>query len=375
MGVFEQAIGIGIMLLVLADVFVTVLYARAETGLLAPRVGRLVWRAFRAVGRASGRPAQVLSFCGPAILIAVTVFWSVGLTVGAALIIHPELGRGVVASSGATETDFLTALEAGGASLAIVGAGDHSPASGGMKLLYLVDSLVGVSVLSLTLTYLMQVYSALRERNALAMDLHLLSAETDDAAELLVRLSPGAETTHTPDSLAQLGGRIAAAKESHHIYPVLSWFRFPEPHYAASRIALLGLDTVALTRTALDPARTNGLAGSGGAEALGRASWLLLTSVERTLLGHDADPPADPADAERSRVRFATALRRLREAGLPTVTDERAGAEAYAAHRARWAPHVRLAAERMSYDVDAIDPAGEATDLPGGRPRLARSER
>jgi hypothetical protein len=364
MAAVEQAVGIGIMLLFLTDIFVTVLYARANTGVLAPRLGRLIWRLFRALGGLLDRPAEVLSFCGPAILIIVVAFWAFGLTLGAALIIHPELGHGVVSGSGETGTDFLTALEAGAASLAIVGAGDHSPATGSMQLLYLFDSLVGVSVLSLTLTYLMQVYTALRERNVVAMDLHLLTAETDDAAELLVRLAPDGDPSRALDALAQLGGRITGGKEAYHFYPVLSWFRFPEPHYAVSRIALLGLDTVALIRTALDPQRTPGLPESAAIEHLGRGSWLLLTTVERAIFGHAADPKAEPADAERSRRRYGAAVRRLGEAGFPIVTDERAGAEAYAAIRAGWAPHVRLVADAMSYDLRSIDPAGDAADLP-----------
>jgi hypothetical protein len=361
MTLFEQAVGIGIMVLFLTDIFVTVLYARADAGILAPRVGRIVWRVFRVVGSVLGRPAQVLSFCGPAILVTVIAFWMIGLTLGAALIIHPELGHGVVSGSGTTGTDFLTAVEAGGASLAIVGAGDHSPATGPMQLLYLFDSLVGVSVLSLTLTYLMQVYTALRERNSLAMELHLLSAETDDAAELLVRLAPDGDPSGAIETLTELGGRIAAAKEAHHIYPVLSWFRFPEPHYAVSRIALLGLDTFALVRTALDPQRAGGLRGSAAIEQLGRASWLLLISVERTILGHAEDPKAGAADAERRRRRYRAAVRRFGEAGLPTVIDEQAGSEAYMALSAAWAPHVRLVAHTMSYDVRAIDPTYETS--------------
>ena len=371
MSVVQQAVGIGVMLVFLADIFATVLYARADVGLLAPRVGRMVWRAFRAVGRWIDRPAGVLSLCGPAILVTVLAFWALGLTLGAALVIHPELGHGVVSGSGATGTDFLTAIEAAGASLAIVGAGDHSPATGAMQLLYLFNYFVGISVLSLTLTYLLQVYTALRERNALAMELHLLSAETDDAAELLVRLAPDGETSRAADTLAQLGGRITAAKEAQHIYPVLSWFRFPEPHYAVSRIAVLGLDTVALIRTALDPSRSGGLGESAGIEQLGRASWLLLTSVERTILGQEAVPRPASADAERSRLRYGAALRRLAEAGLPIVTDARTGAEAYVALRAGWAPHVRVVANAMSYDLRAVDPAGEAEGAPAGRPRVA----
>lgn len=370
----EQALGIVVMLVVLADIFATVLYARSDAGLLAPRVGRIVWRLFRTVGTAIGRPAEVLSFCGPAILVSGVAFWASGLTLGAALVIHPELGHGVVSGSGATATDFLTAVVAGAGSLSIVGASDHSPATASMQVLYLFDSLVGISVLSLTLTYLMQVYNALQARNILAMDLHLLSAETHDAAELLVRLARNGDVSGALDTLGQIGSRVTAAKEAQHFYPVLSWFRFREPHYAVSRIALLGLDTVALIRTALDPRRTSGLSETGAIERLGRASWLLLTTVERAILGHAANPTAAPADAERSRRRYRAALRRLDEAGLPIVVDESAGADAYAALRAGWAPHVRVAAEAMGYDVGAIDPAGHgAAATPGRTPATLRA--
>ena len=47
-----------------------------------------------------------------------------------------------------------------------------------MKVMFLFNSVVGTSVISLTLTYLMQVYAALRERNTLGLKMHAMSAET-----------------------------------------------------------------------------------------------------------------------------------------------------------------------------------------------------
>ncbi len=118
--------------------------------------------------RAAGtrRPA-VLSFCGPVILLLYVLLWAVGLTLGAGLIIHPDLGTGVQAGNGPTPTDLLTALYAGGSSMAIVGASDFKPATDAYRVVYLVTSLIGMSVTSLVLTYVMQVYGALRQRNAL----------------------------------------------------------------------------------------------------------------------------------------------------------------------------------------------------------------
>ncbi len=82
----------------------------------------------------------------------------------------------------------MTALYAGGSSIAIVGASDFKPVTDSYRVLYLVNSLVGMSATSLVLTYVMQVYSALQQRNALGLKLHLLTGESADAAKFLARL-------------------------------------------------------------------------------------------------------------------------------------------------------------------------------------------
>ena len=64
------------------------------------------------------------------------------------------------------------------------GGGDYSPHSTGTRVLYLLNSLVGASVLSLVLSYLLQVYSSLRDRNTLALTVDLM---TDGAATDLER--------------------------------------------------------------------------------------------------------------------------------------------------------------------------------------------
>ena len=51
--------------------------------------------------------------------------------------------------------------------------------------------------------------------------------------------------------LAEAAAEVAAVKEAHHFYPVLFYFRFAEPIYAASRFGLVTLDAVSLIRSAL----------------------------------------------------------------------------------------------------------------------------
>jgi len=367
MRALEQVLGAFLMLTVLLDVFLTVLYARVETGVLSHKLARLTWRLFRLLPAGRYRPT-VLSLCGPAILVLLVLTWSVLLAVGAGLIIHPELGTGVRASSGETPTDFITAVYVGGSSLSIVGASNFAPQTAAMKVMFLFNSVVGTSVISLTLTYLMQIYAALRERNALGLKMHAMSAETGDAAELLARLFPDGELSGGYNNLSELAGEMAEAKEVHHFYPVLFYFRFREPYYSVSRTTLLALDTVSLIKSALADDKAGWVKKSASVQQLRSGSLMLVSTLDETFLDQAPGAGGDAIAAEPWRARYFAALQRFRQAGLPLVADEETGAELYVTLRGRWDPLIATLAPAMAYSMDEIDPATSRPHEPERRP-------
>lgn len=352
----EPLAGGVVLAITLLDVFLTVLYARASTGLLAPWLARGVWRVFR--GLSGGRHAGILTYCGPVQLVALVLMWSVLLTLGAGLVIHPALGAGVRSGSGATATDFVTALFVGGSSMSIVGASDYGPTSPGYKLLFLFNSLVGMSVTSLMLIYLMQVYTALRSRNTVGLKVHAQTGGTGDAAELLAHCGPRGRFEGGYNNLSTLAGEIAAVKESHHFYPLLFYFRFEDAYHAPSRILLITLDTAALVRTALDPRELGWLQDSAALAELERTSVLLLRTLTRNFPVHHEPSVGSPQSRERWRSRYGLALVRLREAGIPTRADPDAGAREYVELRANWEPDIEALAPALGFRMDEVDPAG-----------------
>jgi hypothetical protein len=301
----------------------------------------------------------VLSFCGPVILLLYVLLWAVGLTLGAGLIIHPGLGTGVQAGNGPTPTDFLTALYAGGSSMAIVGASDFRPATDAYRVVYLLNSLIGMSVTSLVLTYVMQVYGALRQRNALGLHLYILSAETSDAGELLARLGPRGQFSGGYSHLVSLADAMAAMKETHHFYPVLFYFRFREPYYSVSAQAHLALDTASLIRSALAGEDTEWLKQAAAVEALWRVAQMLVVTLETTFLPDD--PPTatavDPRERQRWRTHWERAVSRLSEAGIEVARGE-AAAQTYIDLRAQWWPHIARLAPAMAYRPEDIEARG-----------------
>jgi hypothetical protein len=347
---FEQIGGAALMVLFLADIFLTVLYARAGTGLLAPHWNRLIWAIVKGVARMAGRHRPVvLSFAGPMIVVALIAFWALGLTLAAALIIRPELGTAIRPSSGDTPTDLVTALLVAGNSLSIVGGGDYAPHTAGTRLLYLLNSLIGASVLSLVLSYLVQVYSALRERNALALTIDLMTGETGDAAEMLARLGPGGDFGDATSALDNLVHPLTATKEAHHFYPLLFYFRFGEPRYAVSRLSFILLDLTTLIDAALDRRSHQALVCSAPATSLRRCALLLLETLDRHFPTAAAAP--DPAQTRLYKESYAAASEALRRAGIDALPN----AGSYAGDRARWEPLVRRVAPSLGYSIDEID--------------------
>ncbi|MDE5463445.1 two pore domain potassium channel family protein [Bradyrhizobium sp. CSS354] len=351
----EPIAGTLLMALDLADVFLTVLYARAGTGIISDRLARMVWLALRRLSSA-GDGNHLLSFCGPLIVVGLLLTWSILLALGAALIVHPQLGTSITSSSQETPTDFVTALYVAGSSLSIVGGSNFGPQSAGAKLLFLLNSVIGTSVISLTITYLMQIYGALRSRNSLCLKIHALCGETGDAADLLAHLFANNQLSAGYNNLSELAAEVTDTKEAHHFYPVLFYFRFPEPFYSVSRSSLIVLDAVSLIKSAL-PKDADWLKQSGAVTQLWSSALLLLSTLNNVFLHEKASAEADEGDRQVWRVRFDNARRRLRQAGISVTDDLPHSCESYMEHRRRWDSLVCVLGNSMAYQPSDIDPA------------------
>jgi hypothetical protein len=372
MATVEPIAGAVLMVVVLLDVFLTVLYARAGTELLSSSVARTIWFLCRLVSGAFGRHrGRVLTFCGPVILVALIFIWAAGLAVGAALIMHPHLGGGIRASQGSTPTDFMTALYAGASSLSFVGSGDFKPQSAVFQALYIVNSLIGMSVMSLVLTYVMQIYNALRGRNALGLAIQTLSNDTGDAAELIAGLGAEGQFNAGYNNLSSLALSACTVKESHHFYPLLFYFRFTEPYYSVSKTATVLLDSVSLIKSGISDDDYRWLKESAAVAQCWRVAIVLVGTLEEVFLrGEPAQGPsaADAAARERWRARYMAALERMQQAGVKTIADPAAGFETYASLRSRWDGNVSRLRAAMLYDAGEIDAPTYRPEVIGARP-------
>jgi len=128
----ERVFGAVVMLTVLLDVFLRGFTPVSERESSPPKRTRLTWRLFRDPPAGRYEP-MVLAFHGPAIPLLLVLTRSGLLASDAGLIMQPERGTGVRASSGETPTDLVPPSTPAAAAFSIVGASDFAPHTAAIK--------------------------------------------------------------------------------------------------------------------------------------------------------------------------------------------------------------------------------------------------
>lgn len=365
MGTVEAWLGVLVMSAAVLDLLLTILYAkigsrglsRFGAGVGSVFVGRSIWWLLRRVAPALGRHGNgVLTLAGPLAVLLTLALWVAALVFGAALLIHPHLGDSIAVASGQTPRDFATALYASAASLALGSTSDLAPHSDGMRILYLADALLGTMVVTLVISYVMPIYSGLRDRNSLALSLHLLSRETGNAEALVAGLGPRGDFTAAPSILVDLATRMVSVKEAHHFYPMLFFFHTGAAEHSLVRCMRLALDSVAHLRACLDDERYGSVIESGPVTQLERATLLLVDTLSATFLPRAVVRRCpDEGPQPHWREQYRRACRCLAAAGIATRGDAEAGARAYDAARAQWDARVRRIAVYLAHEEDDPD--------------------
>lgn len=361
----EQLVGLALTVVTLADIFLNVLYARAGIAIFSRPLAQGVRDLFTfAASLAPRRHARIMSFCGPVLVVALLVVWVGLLVTGSAMMLQPALGHAVRSSTPGAGTDFVTALNVAGGTIASVGPAPFTAFTPAYKLLFLWDGFLGISVVALVITYLMQLYAALQARDELALKVELMTAQTGDAARLVAGLFPEGHFEAGVGVLTDLAAELSRVKEAHHLYPVLFYFRFPQPLYELSRFTLVLLDAAAFIRTALDDRAAGWMKRTAVLEHLERGGLVMIDTLHRVYLRDEGAGPPETSEAEIAawRRRYVRGLNVFREAGLPVRRDTVRGSDDYVRLRGQWnEPLIRLGGA-VGHRPEEIDTALYAED-------------
>jgi hypothetical protein len=190
-------IGVGLILLMTADVFHTLLYPHGA-GPVCNMIMRLVWRVSR---RFVGRGTSVAA---PVAMAAVIGAWASLSVVGWALIYLPHLPSGFVYAAGVPiDGDLLEAIYISMVSLSTVGYGEIVPAEPILRIVTAAQAVTGFGLLTATVSWILQTYPALSRRRALAHELSLFRQAAGSKG--MSALEPG----HAAQLLESMAGKVA----------------------------------------------------------------------------------------------------------------------------------------------------------------------
>ncbi|WP_232317157.1 potassium channel family protein [Anabaena sp. CA = ATCC 33047] len=286
-------------------------------------------------------------------MVATIAIWLSLLLCGFALIYWTELGSGIQSSSGKTPTDFITAIYYSGYSLTTLGTGDLVPKTNSQRLLMILEAAIGFSIFTLSITYLLSVYSALIRRKTFALSLHYRTAGTADATEILIRLAVSPDTVQA--DVNQMASNLINLLESQHSYSAIIYFRSLQPYYALPRILFVLLDTATLIKSALNINKYCSLIDSTAVAELWGGGMQMLLELSRSFVSHRYSN----INAELEQVwrqRYYCAIEKLRAEGIETRRDLEAGANLYICLRQQWYGYIAELADYTEFDWSEVAP-------------------
>ncbi|QDG60858.1 MULTISPECIES: potassium channel family protein [unclassified Pseudarthrobacter] len=166
-GVLLTAVGAALILLMIADVFHTLLYPHGS----GP-VGRTIMRGFWLLSRKLRGGAS--SVAAPLAMAAVIAAWATLAAVGWALLYLPHLPAGFSYSNDIPrQADFAEALYISLVALSTAGFGEIVAVHPILRLVMAFQAVAGFGLLTATVSWILQTYPALSRRRALAHQLNL----------------------------------------------------------------------------------------------------------------------------------------------------------------------------------------------------------
>lgn len=300
MDVLYAVAGAALIALVLVDALWTTLWVDGGAGPLTRRSTTWAWRVvLKAVGRTRHR---ALSLFGPAVLVATLTMWIVLLAAGWVLVFSAQTSALQSSSgevAGLTGRVWYVAY-----TMFTVGNGDFLPEPG---LWQIVSALVGVSgmvLVTLAISYLLAVVSAVVAKRAFAGQVTGLGATSGD---LVLAGWNGTDLRGLDRQLAALSSQLGTLTQQYESYPVLQY-------YHAANEARSPIRAVAI----LDEALTMMCLGVPVEARPGRAALTSARSTVQSFLGTLRSALISPAPEPPE----APSLTPLRDEGVPTVGDD-----------------------------------------------------
>jgi hypothetical protein len=349
-------IGLTLVGLAMLDVFLTVLHIQVESP-LSNYLDRHLWQLLVRVSRRLPEQArdEVLAWGAPLMIGGIVVFWSTLYVVGFGLLYVPYVHdpsafsiAGVQPQSALEDALYFSAL-----SFFTLGYGEIVPVHPIARLLAVLQGALGLTTLSLSVTYLLSVYPLIARKIGLAASLNLETGGRSDGVILAERYVRGGRYEALAQRLAEVNDELLKLGQSHGLYPVLYYIRPREVHHSFVRVLAIVQGIVATLRYGLDPDEYPDVVTDPRLLIL--EEGLLSTLHTLAASSHLAAEGASREDLDLARRDHLALTESLRQRGLVAASPEDRDALAgHARFRAATEHYIRAYAANSGYDVDAV---------------------
>lgn len=270
-------------------------------GPLSKRVARGWWGISLWIHRRLGRHG-LLAFAGPALLVVALLLWVVGLWTGWTLLFSAEAGA-VVASASQEPASLSGRVYYVGFVLLTLGTGDYVPIGGTWEVLSAIASFSGLFVITLAITYILSVVSAVTAKRQLAGKVHSLGYTPE---EFVLRAWDGSGFNGLDQHLPALAADLEHHTQRHLAYPVIHYFHAMDRRTALGpAVAVLDEALLLLAEAVHAPVRP--------APAILMPTRRTVASLLDTLGSHFIEPAAAAPTPP--------SLEPLCQAGIPVVEE------------------------------------------------------
>ncbi|MCZ2817707.1 potassium channel family protein [Modestobacter sp. VKM Ac-2984] len=249
-GWWWDVIGVAIVAFAVVDEVRTTLAVASGPGPLTQVLTRVAWRLTRRPAVADSAPVRFVGGPGVILIGATLGAWFTLLWVGWSLVFLGGEDAVVGSSSGAPASVWERFYFAG-YNVATLGNGGYQPAGAGFQLATMASALSGMLLITLAVSYLTQVISAVVGKRSFASQ---VTGFGSTGAEMAAGLASPGTAFPAVVSLSSLSSTLTTVAQQHRAYPLLHAYRPRTPELGTAPAVAVVLDAVLVLSSAADPA-------------------------------------------------------------------------------------------------------------------------
>jgi len=351
--------GVFLLLFVAYDVYATILDASGRAGPISGMLNHVTWGIARPLAFRFSRQRRhrLLNLVGPMLMPALIVIYLVLLICGFALIYYPRMPAEFSVLPSAVSVDSIESLYFSGVTLVTVGYGDITPRTLFVRFVALVEGASGFALISLAVTYLITVYSALARKRIIALSFYHQAAEGADVAGFISHHFVAGRFYGFESVLRMAARDINELQESHAEHPVIHYFHPVAVHKSMPRVFFIVLETCAVIKACLDEDEYPETYRHPEVATLEASALHVLGQLVASLnlAAKRMRPEENPAEVSRRlHRRYRQTLKQLTATGIKTRRDTEAGWEIYRARRESWETKLHAFTNYLGYDWDEV---------------------